>query len=128
MNISESLVERRKKLTATLAWCADLERKYVNGETKNPPHLLNVCVAIGDGMGIWWTIELYSSSPNDVIQGWDIKFNKFRTLPYEQVIEVEINSLSYIPATEMDWKERIEWTNLQYNPDLEIRQSKGIFG
>ncbi len=128
MNISESLAEHRKKITATLVWCANLEREYVNGDTKCPPHLLNVCMAIGDGTGVWWTMELYPSSPNSLLQGWDIKFNKFRSIPYEQVMDVEINSLSYNPVTEKEWKERIEWTNLQYNPELEIRQSKGRFG
>ena len=124
MTISESLLEHRKKITATLVWCAELERKYINGETKCPPHLLNV----GVGDAVWYTLEISPLSPQGVIQGWDIKFNKFRSIPYEQVIDVEINSLSYEPVrTEEEWRERQAWTNLQYNPEMQIRQSKGRF-
>lgn len=116
----------RLKVNAMMVWVGQLEREYLSGNNRNQPHLIDVCV-IDMGSPLWFTLELYSSGTSDILQGWDRRWKKLRIFKIEDIVDIHQNSLSYEPVDEKAWKSRFHETNLKFNSENTVRQSKGRY-
>lgn len=107
----------KRMMTATLTAATQAE----------PPHLVDVLVVNDQHVGLWYTIEPFNEVSEQALQGWDVVRKRFVTFPWPKVVNVRSNSLSYNRATAIEWQQRQLHTNLQWDEDKQVRQTKGVF-
>ena len=90
----------------------------------NPPHLVDVKILNDQKVGIWYTIEPYSQTVDNTLQGWDINRKRFVQFVWQDIVDLKSNSLNYTEATQEEWELRIRDTNLRYSEKAKTRQSK----
>jgi hypothetical protein len=120
LDSDERYVEARmvmRQMTATLVAATQTE----------PPHLVDVQVVNDQDVGLWYTIEPFNEMSEHNLQGWDVTRKRFVTFPLPKIVNVTINSRNYARATEEEWRQRQLLTNLRWDEDKQIRQSKGVF-
>lgn len=115
---------RTQKITSVLVQAQQIERDYLKGG-QNTPHLIDVHILEKD-YDPWFTLEPQFLG-NDIISGWDIKFNRIRTFELDRVIEVKLNSQCYVPSNEDTWKLRNLQTMAMVNSNYQVRQSVGRY-
>jgi len=115
------------KATAILAQVSQMERKYMAGDPNMQPHLIDIHVYIGKYLSYGYTIEPHLLTTAEALYGYDIKRMRYMTVKWEDLLDISLNSMGYNPVDAEEWENRIRETNLLYNDENVIRQSKGKF-
>ena len=93
----------------------------------DPPHLLNVCVKNAQDVPLWYTVEPDPQGPDGLLVVWEINRRLLFQFEWGTIVDVRINSQNYELADRDEWDRRQLETNLKNNPDMQVRQSMGIF-
>lgn len=120
-------IAMKLKATSILTRLSQMEQKYMAGNPNMQPHLIGIEVDLGKGMSYGYVIEPHIMRDAVAFYGWDIKWKRYRTIRWESIINIGLRSDGYEPVDEQTWQARIRQTNLQFNEENQIRQSKGIF-
>jgi len=101
--------------------------RLLQATQSDPPHLVDVRVLNDQGIGIWHTLEIDNELTEGELSGWDVKWHKYYTFQWPQLVELNINSRNYQRASQDEWQRRIHDTNLRADERRIVKQSKGIY-
>jgi len=124
--VTSLLLEISKQEKHYLEVMHDTTDKYM-GVDVNPPHLLNIAVLNEGYIPLWYTIEPWMGDCELGVQGWDVQRDIFRSFKWPMIVDGSLNSQVYEPVAEPEWERRQKLTNLLYQEEYFITQTKAKY-
>ena len=123
--------DNKRRITSILAQIAQQEAEFLHaldvGKEAVGPCVMDVGVLNPDHVVVYYTIEPFTRESEIGVQGWDVRFRRFRTFRWSEIVDGSMGTQTYYPATDAEWERRMRETNLLWVEENAVRQTKGKY-